>query len=147
VQRIEEKFEMYTLDDPSNWLPEEVGVYIAPAGVQFLQVNEEANTSVVLQSWAWDKIRNFKAIVVSDDPEDMELFRINVQGFGNFNFECDDAREIKQEMLYHMWKGARVCGCDCVSVDVCVRVWCVCVCGACAYVRVFVCVCGVCVCV
>jgi hypothetical protein len=93
-QRIEEKFQLYTLDDPSNWLPEEVGLYIAPAGVQFLQVNEDAKTSVVLQSWAWDQIRNFKAIVVSDDPEDMEIFRINVQGFENFNFECDDAREV-----------------------------------------------------
>jgi hypothetical protein len=87
----EEKFFVFTDNDPTGDLEEEVTLTLDASGLRVVSPSVDAK---VVGPFAWEDVKQWRA-VASEDPEEMEIFVFNVES-GSFSFEVEDARLIKQ---------------------------------------------------
>ena len=75
--------------DPIGDLPDEIGIAFDTHGIQI--TTQSADLSV-LKIFPWSKIGRFTGWQPSADPDDMELFKFQVTGFGLYQVQCDSSQ-------------------------------------------------------
>jgi hypothetical protein len=76
----------YTWHDPLDDLPDEIALRMDDDAVSVLTLDQQE----VLKSFPWPLIGDFEGKLISDDPEEMEMFMFDVKDVGRFAIQCDD---------------------------------------------------------
>jgi hypothetical protein len=91
------KLLVYTLTDPGNRFPEEAEFVLSAMGVDVL----DTMSAECIDRWAWRQVADYRGMLQSSDPEDMELFLVEVVGIGKYTFECDSFQVLQAS--FDMW--------------------------------------------
>jgi hypothetical protein len=82
-------FEVFTMSDPTETLPEELAMKVTGDGIT---IADEDGTELLSISWA--EVSDHKASP-SDDPDELDVFVLEHTEFGIFHFECIDSVDLQ----------------------------------------------------
>ena len=95
----------FTLYDPSSELPEDsIGFRFEEDGVHLHDGENGEHVGV----WAWERLLGAEDLRDSEDPTDMELVSVEVEGLGTVQVECNDASALARLFNGHAPGGALV---------------------------------------
>ena len=88
------QFDVFTYDDPTGTLPEELVMKIDGSGITFL--NQEKTE---LLTWAWASVGEIEveappADGTASEAEQTDLLHVSEHTAGRFCFECDDGAQV-----------------------------------------------------
>jgi potassium channel subfamily K, other eukaryote len=93
----------FTLHDPSSELPEDsIGFRFEEDGVHLHDGENGEHVGV----WAWERLLGAEGLRDSEDPTDMELVSVEVDGLGTVQVECNDASALARLFNGHAADGA-----------------------------------------